>query len=267
MKNFKFKSKFGKRLACGAIALVTLVSSSQVMATSGGEASSTDQKVAVEPKSWIKRNPKKFGAAALFTAGVAVCLHLHNKRCEHEREEFRKNYNYLDMFVAIHDGHIGKIKEDLERGVDVNGQIKKKFRRYGNYILTFGTTPLIAAATFGNADVVKFLLANGAEVNMRNEREETALMVAAEHGQTEVVRVLLANGADVNAKDNLGHTALMIAAASASVEIVKMLLAAGADRNAVNDMGETALSYIQRSSRRSAVGGQIEALLTNDHVG
>ncbi len=56
----------------------------------------------------------------------------------------------------------------------------------------------------------------------------------------EVVRLLLAAGADVNARDKAGNTALILAADSA--EQVELLLQAGADPGVRNLAGETALS-------------------------
>jgi ankyrin repeat protein len=58
--------------------------------------------------------------------------------------------------------------------------------------------------------------------------------------RTEVVRLLLAAGADVNARDKQGDTVLMLC--RDDVEQVELLLKAGADPNARNLEGETALS-------------------------
>jgi ankyrin repeat protein len=58
--------------------------------------------------------------------------------------------------------------------------------------------------------------------------------------RTEVVRLLLAAGADVNARDKAGNTALVLCTQQA--ESARLLLEAGADPNARNNEGKTALS-------------------------
>ena len=82
----------------------------------------------------------------------------------------------------------------------------------------------------------------------------TPYVVAAKSSDFELMRVLLASGADPLAKTKNGTTALMAAAGVAltrvnedggtnadAVEAVKIVLDAGADVNAVNDVGDTAL--------------------------
>ena len=56
----------------------------------------------------------------------------------------------------------------------------------------------------------------------------TALIDAAELGHTEIVKMLIAAGAEMEMKDNLGWTALMKAALYGNGKIVQILLAAGA---------------------------------------
>lgn len=73
----------------------------------------------------------------------------------------------------------------------------------------FFLSPLMHAV--GNLDIVKLLIANGADVNQKNFRGATALMAAAIDGIPSVVRYLLEQGADVNASDKDGTTALMCA--------------------------------------------------------
>lgn len=100
---------------------------------------------------------------------------------------------------------------------------------------------LLMAAKNGDVQVLVALLQRGADVDARNEDEETALLVAADHGHLEAVAVLLQHGADVNAPDFQGYTPLMAAASSRVPEIVALLLERGADTRPRNIKGRTAL--------------------------
>ncbi len=55
----------------------------------------------------------------------------------------------------------------------------------------------------------------------------TPLMVAAANGQPDVLRVLLARGADIEADDFFGRTAIVYAAANGHADCVRLLLTAG----------------------------------------
>ena len=71
---------------------------------------------------------------------------------------------------------------------------------------------LLQAARDGNARNVKTLLAEGADVNVRDNRDLTALMEAVFWGLSEIVSLLIGAGANVNAKNKDGSTALLDAA-------------------------------------------------------
>ena len=106
--------------------------------------------------------------------------------------------------------------------------------------------------------ILKCLLDHGLDVNNRScEGEElTPLTAAAGSGQTNLVKLLLAAGADVNAKSNVGfldiRTPLMVAAESGSAEIVHILLEAGADVN-VSIEGRTALDFAMKNKHANVV--------------
>lgn len=57
---------------------------------------------------------------------------------------------------------------------------------------------------------MRFLLENGANVNVKANDGLTALIWASDNGCVEVVRLLLENGANVNAKKDDGQTVLMV---------------------------------------------------------
>jgi hypothetical protein len=94
---------------------------------------------------------------------------------------------------------------------------------------------LAAAARTGDAATVTKLLDEGVDVNSKFRYGTTALSFAADHGHLEVVKVLLARGANANVKDTFyGATPLTWAVSPAMArkpehaEIVGLLLKAGA---------------------------------------
>lgn len=67
---------------------------------------------------------------------------------------------------------------------------------------------LVRAASSGDLDAVKSLLANGADVNGANESGQTPLILAAVMGHAEIVAHLISAGADPQLRDRLDLTAL-----------------------------------------------------------
>ena len=117
--------------------------------------------------------------------------------------------------------------------------------RHGN------TTPLMMAAYKGNLQEMKRLVENGADVNARNDVNNTALHFAAGatpienqiyRGSPEAAAYLIEHGADLNAQNGTGITPLMDAIINDYLETVKLLIAHGADVNMVSRYNETALS-------------------------
>ncbi|MBI3210650.1 MAG: ankyrin repeat domain-containing protein [Candidatus Solibacter usitatus] len=94
-----------------------------------------------------------------------------------------------------------------------------------------GSTALMYAVLYSDAEAVRLLLRSGADPNARNEAGATALMWAVT--DLEKTRLLLAGGADVNARSSDGRTPLMIAARrSGGKDVVKLLLEKGANASA-----------------------------------
>jgi hypothetical protein len=93
---------------------------------------------------------------------------------------------------------------------------------------TSKANPLIEAASTGDAEAVKSLLAHGASVDAIAADGRTALIAAAQRGQLQVVQVLVAAGAKLDFETRFDGTALNIAENNGNAQIVALLRAAGA---------------------------------------
>jgi ankyrin repeat protein len=100
-----------------------------------------------------------------------------------------------------------------------------------------GETPLMFAAAGGYADVLRRLLASGADVRARDYSGETALHYA---GFSEAVGILTEAGAELDAQGRQGQTSLMKATAKGDACVVRALLEQGANPELKNSEGKTA---------------------------
>jgi hypothetical protein len=101
--------------------------------------------------------------------------------------------------------------------------------------------PIWAAASWRNdIETVKDHIADGTNIDTVDDwTGKTALHYAAEYGHLEIAGLLLANGADVNRRDDDQATPLYFAAVGGFVEVARLLLAYGADINARDKAKET----------------------------
>ncbi|ESO02306.1 hypothetical protein HELRODRAFT_65123, partial [Helobdella robusta] len=113
-----------------------------------------------------------------------------------------------------------------------------------------GYTPLHRAAYENKTDVVKFLLANGADINARTKDDWTALHSSCFWGQTDAVRILLQyKGCDVNAKTAGSQTALHLASQNASSLdlFILLLMHPLTEPSVTNQLGEKPADIAKRS--------------------
>jgi len=113
------------------------------------------------------------------------------------------------IHIAAYNGNPGVvILLCQEYGVDANCSISETLEE----VPKKGITALEWAARMGHTEVVKALLDNNANVNVRRPADDvTPLYIAAQKGHREVVKLLLDNKADVNASmHTVGSTPLLI---------------------------------------------------------
>jgi len=130
------------------------------------------------------------------------------------------------------------------------------------------TTALHRAALAGTKDIVQLLITQGADVNARDKRGNTPLHEA--FNKKEIADLLIRKGADVNVRNSLGRTPLWIAARRGHIEIVRILIANGADVNAKDRDDKTPLDQAVMEGEWSIlallVANGAEAEISSIHV-
>ena len=97
--------------------------------------------------------------------------------------------------------------------------------------------------------LANYIVNNLTEINEANESGWTPLMIASRNSKKnnsiEIIKLLLENGSDPDVKDNDGWTALMLASrysnTDSNLATVQLLLDKGADINTKDYYGQTAL--------------------------
>ena len=135
------------------------------------------------------------------------------------------------MFVeALRDGDAEWAKRMFLRGVDPNFTHE-------------GFPALHLATSFGNPEMVKLLIREGARIDETDKHGNAALHYAVFKGYAEVTRMLVDNYANLNIRNGHGQTALQIAEELGQIEIEKILLRAGAKTETAEDRGLPSLTY------------------------
>jgi ankyrin repeat protein len=149
------------------------------------------------------------------------------------------------------------VRKLLAKGANVNAKMTRDFRDgYRNRLNRIGATPFLLASKNDDTELMKVLLAAGANPLMPNADNTTPLMVAAgvdlwnpgEDGGTlpgdepealQAVKMLVELGNDVNATNDRGETALHGAAYRGSNSIVQFLVEKGAKLDVRSNQGWT----------------------------
>jgi len=126
----------------------------------------------------------------------------------------------------------------LANGADVN-TVNKSGESY--------TTPLATAASTGQLEMAKRLLALGAQVNAAMKNVTSALHMAAYKNDLDMVRLLLDNGADVNQTGMFGSTPIFAAVENGTLDMVKLMVAKGARMDLADSDDFTLLAMAMRS--------------------
>ncbi len=103
------------------------------------------------------------------------------------------------------------------------------------------TSSWVDAAWANDVELARRLVEAGADVNAKDETEQSAYLVATSEGYLDLLRLTLANGALVDDKDSWNGTGLIRAAERGHGLVVGELLQAGIDRDHINRIGYQAI--------------------------
>lgn len=203
------------------------------------------------------------------------------KRRSSDKSQEKQATNAL--ILAIDNGHFELAAKLLKAGADPKARpagytalhaitwVRKPIRGDGD-------PPPIGSGTMTSLEIVKQLVARGADVNARLEHGSsgrgrytttgsTPFLLAARASDVELMNVLLDFGANIDTKNDDNCTALLAAAGvgaledgeeaagteDESIEAVRLLLNRGADVNAVDENDETAIHGAAYQSRANQV--------------
>ena len=116
---------------------------------------------------------------------------------------------------------------------------------------------------------VEFLLAQGANPNIRDNKGVTPLVIATQIGFVDGAGQLIAKGAKVDIPDSTGETPLIFAVHKHDIPMMRLLLRAGADPDRSDSSGRSARDYAKLEDKDGTLTDVIdtEALPTDQREG
>lgn len=195
------------------------------------------------------------------------------------------------FIAAVQAGRLSEIDDYLKQGYRVDAQDHMKVSALAHSLLhdqpevmrrliaagadldlasKSGWTPLMTAADSGRVDFARTLLAAGAAPNAAPENGWTPLHLtvngAGDNDYADIAALLIDAGADLNARNNNGYTPLHLAALNNRPKTFATLLEAGADVNATNKLGRTPLMDAVRTGNPDFVATLLEAGAAAKHT-
>jgi ankyrin repeat protein len=120
---------------------------------------------------------------------------------------------FFPLGLAAFFGHVDAVKLLLARGAEVGRAAHNAMK----------VQPLHSAVAGRNFVIVQLLVDAGAPINAPQQEGWTPLHTAVHNQDVEMVRYLLAHGADPRHQNDAGQSAIGIAAEAGATEILKLL--------------------------------------------
>ena len=189
--------------------------------------------------------------------------------------------NIPPLHLAVQARMADLVKALLAHGADPNARAPETARppkdaeenligHKSFFLMPVGATPFFVAAQIRDPELMRTLLAAGANPTIVADDKTTPLMAAAGVADDryraagpkqrasaqqvlEAVTLALEHGSDVNAFNETGQTALHGAVTVRSSEVTAFLLARGADVYMMDENGQTALDLAERARNKGII--------------
>jgi hypothetical protein len=171
-----------------------------------------------------------------------------------------QGYPFFNYSSSYWSDHMKQLDDEVQRAPVVKStflnlahnksrmQLAWKHFRHAN-THGFQRKQLTMVTNYGLANLIQFLLDDGADANAQRGGYDSALYVAAAEGHVDIVRLLVERGADVNAQGGFYGNALQAAANNGNQDIVRLLVERGADVNAQGGYYGNALQAAANETR------------------
>lgn len=160
--------------------------------------------------------------------------------------QYSPGYQFMEAVKKGDGSQVGKLLQDHSKTLLDTRDI------------TTGETAL--HITVRNMDLLwtRFLIQQGANVNIRDNRGVTPLVLAAQTGFLDGVDTLISAGARVDVPNATGETPLISAVHRRDIPIMRSLLKGGADPDRADSSGRSARDYAMLDPRSSQLIAEID---------
>jgi FOG: Ankyrin repeat len=136
--------------------------------------------------------------------------------------------------LTIHEAAAAGLLEQVQALIENSPQLLDQVSGHG-------FTPLGLATHFGKEDIVRFLLAKGADPNIQSQNGYNVYPIHAAIGSgfDGIAKMLIEAGAEVNVLQASRISPLHLASQSGNIDLIILLLENGANVEVKNDMGKT----------------------------
>ena len=169
----------------------------------------------------------------------------YNLRSIEQHKNLKQLNSNKNIFSAILTGDLNNVEKCINQGVDVtlkNATGITPLELWFNHTYSKGEKP--------NFEIPRLLIQNGADINTLGDDGLALLHLAADLGLTTLIQFLLDNGADIDVgNDKYKDTPLIYSVLGNEPDAFALLIKRGAKINAINNFGWTAMDFAQNENR------------------